>query len=292
MLKRRNKKVKKITKEVKVNFSNNCIIKNKTATKVFKFKDITGLQNFLNNIEPNIRMKILINYKANTFYIFQTGDLQKKKKGVVVELKENQLNTIEIATLYKTFYSNTKFDNSNKNIKHEIAPQEFIINNDYIKVDSRYANIISIEHIDSSCDFKDILKDLDTWLIIDCYKMNNNFILDKLDEMDKDNVLDKKFSPTVLSKINKAIEMLENEVIFQCELKLLSYSNRLKQLEVDSENIKDILYNNYSAFYIASEKLNTRKAFEKSIYPNNKMDIINSINLNNLVSLIGGAVNV
>lgn len=285
-------KPKKIKNEVKINIIDNCIVKNKKATKVFKIKDIRELESFLDNVKPDVRLKILINYKTNTFLVFKTGELQKKKKGTVVEIKENQLNSKELTALYKSFYSSNQLNNGYNDTTYEIAPKEFILNADYIKTEDRYLNVVTVEHIDSSCRLQEALNKIDSWLSIDCYKVNSDFILNTLEQMDADETLEKNFTGSITTKLDDLVKRLEQEVIFQTEIKILNYNTRLKQLKSDAEDIIDTLYNNYSSGFISFEKCNTRRNFEKAIYPNVNMDVVNSINLDNLISIIGGVTNV
>lgn len=310
--KKRAKKIKKIrqnknklkTNEIKANISNNAIIRNKSVTQIFEFNSISEMCKFLDNITPNIRLKLLINYNKEKYFIFKTELNQKKDK-----IKENAtienyqfegLNSKEIAKLFKSFYSEEefKFNDSvkkkqlNKKLKLAIAPKQFTVENDHLTIENRYANVISIEHINNSCIFENIAKNIDTWLSIDCYKIDNKFILEKLNQMKADKLIEKKFTDLIIAKMDDITEMLQEGIIFQCEIKLLLYNNDLEQLKSDSELIMNNLAENYCTSYIPQEKINTRKLFEKSIYPNGTMDVIHSINANELFNMIGSEKNV
>lgn len=311
--KKRAKKIKKIrqnknklkTNEIKVNISNDSIIKNKSTTQIFKFNSISEMCNFLDSITPNIRLKLLINYNKEKYFIFKTELHQKKehkiKKDTTIENYQYKgLSSKEIAKLFKAFYSEDEFKFSdyikkkqlNKKLKLAIAPKQFTVENDHLTIENRYANVISIEHINNSCIFENIIKNIDTWLSIDCYKIDNKFILEKLNQMKTDKLIEKKFTDSIIAKMDDITEMLQKETIFQCEIKLLLYNNDLEQLKHDSGLVIDDLAENYCTSYIPQEKINTRRSFEKSIYPNGTMDIVQSLNINELFNMIGSEQNV
>lgn len=311
--KKRAKKIKKIrqakksklrTNEIKATISNNSIIKSKSVTQIFKFDSISEMCNLLDSIDPNIRLKLLINYNTNEYFVFKTEFPKKEKKKHKTKennpIQENQLDSKEIAKLFKRFYSEDEFKFSDpiknkqlsKKLKIEIAPKEFIIESDHFKTENRYANVISIEHINKSCVFEKIINGTNAWLSIDCYKINNEFILEKLNQMKADKLIEKKFTDSIIVKMDDVTEKLQEETVFQCEIRLLLYNNDLEQLKNDSELVMDNLAENYCTSYIPQEKINTRKLFEKSIYPNGTMDIIHSINFDELFNMIGSEENV
>lgn len=311
--KKRAKKIKKIrqnknklkTNEIKANISNDSIIKNKSITQIFEFNSISEMCNFLDSITPNIRLKLLINYNKEKYFIFKTELHQKKehkiKKDTTIENYQYKgLSSKEIAKLFKAFYSEDEFKFSdsikkkqlNKKLKLAIAPKQFTVENDHLTIENRYANVISIEHINNSCIFENIVNNINAWLSIDCYKIDNKFILEKLNQMKTDKSIEKTFTDSIIAKIDDVVEMLQEETIFQCEIRLLLYNNDLEQLKSDSELIMDNLTENYCTSYIPQEKINTRKWFEKSIYPGNNLDIINSITATDLLKMIGCEENV
>ncbi|NFI55891.1 hypothetical protein FDA48_05795 [Clostridium botulinum] len=284
---------KKKTNEIKININDNVLIKGKIITQVFKFKSILEICNFLNNIESNIRLKVLINYKNNEFYIFKTKNNNKKNHS-----QENQISNQEIASLFKFFYSEDKFKLDNctikntKKIKYEIAPKNFEIHDNYLLTENRYINVISLDYLGEVLNIKNIIKNMDCWLSIDCYKVNREFILSKLSEMKEDNVIEKKFTDFILNKIDHIMEKINKENILQCEIKMLLYNSNLNYINNENRIIKENISKNYCTSYTPQEKINTRKLFEKCIYPNLSMDIIHSITDTDLFKLIGVDTNV
>lgn len=278
------KKRKKVS-EIKVNIDNHEIVQGKKITRVFQFESVFEIREVLNNIEPNTRAKILINYKLNKFYVFKTESSKK------LDLEESELDTSEIATLIKSFYSeeemqwDKQFERKPKKIKSEIAPALFQINDNYLVSENRYINVMYLEHLKHSLNLKDIIKSC--WLSIDCYKVDNDTILNKLMEMKKDKVIDKKFSDFISDRIENIIYKLKQEIIFQAEFNLLLYNTSLEELNKYSLFIKETLRKNGCISYTPNEKINTRKLFEKCIYPCKVMDVVHSIADKELFKMIG-----
>lgn len=287
-----NKEKKKIN-EIKIDIKDT-LIKGKVYTRVFEFQSINEMYEIIDKIDPNIRLKLLINYITNKFYLFKTES--SKKKILLSGIKE--LKAQEIASLFKSFYSEKKLEWNNsllsktKKMKYEISPTTFDVEDNYLVSDNRYINTISIEHLGKYLNFKNVLGNNEYWLSIDLYKVDNKYILNKLNEMKKHNVLEKKFTDFIINKLGDIINKLKEETVFQCEIKLLLYNNNLDYINKQSEIIRKTLCDNYCTSYIPQERLNTRKLFEKCIYPNLKMDIIHSIADKQLFKMISGDSNV
>lgn len=285
---------KKKINEVKIDIKNNTFVKGKVFTKVFKFQSISEVNNLIESTESDVRLKLLINYASNKFYVFET--LNSKK--IVSSVEFQELKSKELASLLKSFYCEEKLEwndtllKKKKLMKNALAPVNFEVKDNYLISDNRYINLISIEHIGGNLSFKDILKNQDCWLSIDLYKINNKYILNKLDEMQDNGVIQKKFTYFISNKIDTIVGKLKKEIIFQCEFKLLLYGSSLNYANEQSEAIKKIMTNNYCSSYIPQEASNTRKLFEKCIYPNLKMDIIHSLSQQKLFEVIGGMANV
>ena len=284
------KKVKKKLNEIKIDIKNNVLLKNKTITQVFKFSTAIELCRQIENTDSNRRLKILINYNTDEFYLLKSENIKGKKQPIE---DNNRINNKEIAGLIKSFYSEDKvnwddsFCKNKKKLKQELAPAVFDVKDNYILTDKRYLNVISLEHINQSLNIQFVLKNTDSWLSIDCYKIDKDFILNKLSDMKNDDTLSKKFSDFILARLDDIIRKIQEEIIFQCEIKLLSYNSDLEVLLSDNATIRNRLYDNYCTSYVPQEKINTRKLFEKCIYPDLKMDIIHSINSDNLFKMIG-----
>lgn len=154
----------------------------------------------------------------------------------------------------------------------------------------QYANTILLEHINTSYSLTNIQKDF--WLSIDCYKIDSQFILNKLLEMKKDNSLEKNFSDYIIARLDDVIEKLNEDDMYQCEIRLLLYNSDLNDLFDEDFAVTKELNENFYTSYIPQEKISTRKIFERSIYPNTNMDIIHSINVEQLSKMIGADCNV
>lgn len=292
------KKIKKKINEIKFNINNEGIIKGKSITKIFKVESLVEIKEIINEAATNMNLKLLINYNMDEFYIFKTEDMKKNKKSnnnkSISQTESNGLEIEQITSLLKSFYSEEEmeWDNSflkkTKKLKYEMAPTVFEVKDNYLLSENRYINVISLEHLGSYLNIKDIIMNNNCWLAIDCYKVDRDFILNKLDEMKRDNMIEKKFSSFISNNIKNIINKLNGETIFQCELKLLLYNSSLEQIREECLLIKDNLILNKYTSYIPQERLNTRKLFEKCIYPNMNMDIIHSITSRDLYKLIGG----
>lgn len=288
------KKRKKVN-EIKINITNDGFLKGKTLTKVFKVNSLEELIKQLNKIDSNMKVKLLINYNKNEFYIFKSEDIKKKSKSNLKEIEknDNELNNEELATLLKAFYSNEEFQLDNiflkkaNKLKHEIAPTTFEVKENYLLSENKYINVISFEHLGKCIDIKNIIQNKDCWLIIDCYKVDNEYILNKIDEMKQDKVIEKKFSDFVSNKIDDVIQKLKFESIFQCEVKFLLYNSNLEQIKKENLVIREQLVECHYTSYMPQEAVNTRKLFEKCIYPNMNMNIIHSLSDKDLYKMIG-----
>lgn len=288
-----NRKKKKKVSEIKININGNVIMNRKTTAQIFKFMSIKELCEFISEIQNDIRLKILINYKDSKFYVFKTESTKGKRQ----LFEPNQLDTKEIASLFKGFYSQDEFNFDEsffkkskkmiKKLKCEIAPTDFEVDENYLVSEDRYINGIYIEHLDSCLKFDNIIKNMDSWLSIDCYKIDKEFISNKLAQMKEDNVLEKKFTNFIVNRLDDITEKINTENIFQCEVKVLLYGSNLEDLNSENEMIRNNISNNYCTSYIPQERINTRKLFEKCIYPNLNMDIIHSISDSNLFNMIG-----
>lgn len=291
MLRKKATKKRKKINEIKINIDNHEILQGKKVTRVFDVESINEIGEMINNITSNVRLKMLINYNLNKFYVFKTENNKK------LDLEENELDSSNIAKLIKSFYSveelqwNDCFTKKSKKIKNEIAPSLFNVSDNYLMTEDRYINVFFAEHLDNNLNIKGNIEDIDCWVSIDCYKVDRNYILNKLDEMKKDCVIEKKFSPFVCNRMDDILNKLEKD-IFQCEIKFLLYDFDLDYLNQKNYLIRENLLNNDCTCYMPSEKVNTRKLFEKCIYPNKNMDVIHSITNEELFKMIGCDVDV
>lgn len=283
-------KINKKVNEIKVNINKYGIVKAKTVTKVFKMKSIAEIEAILSEINSNVRLKLLINYSTNKYYIFKTEDTNKK---LSLDINNNELPSEEIADLIKSFYSKEKiqwddcFLKKAKKMRYEIAPTSFEVKDNYLLNENSYLNVFSLEHLGNCLNIKKIIENNDCWLSIDCYKIDGEYILNKLDEMKKDNMIEKKFSSFISNNINDISYTLGKETIFQCEIKLLLYDTNLEQIRKENIMIKENLLNNHYTAYSPQEKINTRLLFEKCIYPNMNMNVIHSLVNKDLYKMIG-----
>lgn len=291
-------KVRKKVNEIKININHDGLIKGKTLTKIFKINSLSEIKMILNEVNPDTKLKFLMNYATNEFLLFKTDThtkSKKQKKEVDISYNnENELSIIESTGIIKSFYNSEKlqwddcFFKKPKKLKYEMAPTLFEVKDNYLLTENRYANVISLEFLGDISTLKNIINRYNCWISIDCYKVDKEFILNKLDIMKKDSMIEKKFSNFISNKIDSIIYNLNETDIFQCELKLLLYDHNLDELDINSEQLINELQENYYTVYIPQEKLNTRKLFEKCIYPNSRMDIIHSIPNNDLYNLLGG----
>ncbi|MBX4267189.1 hypothetical protein [Clostridium estertheticum] len=287
-LKKNKRKITKKVSEIKTNINRHGIVKGKEVTKVFEMKSTAEIKIVLSEIDSNVRVKLLINYSADKFYIFKA-----ENKKLTSDIEDNELNSEEIASLLKSFYSNEKmqwddcFLKNPKKMKYEMAPVVFEVKDNYLLNENKYINVISLEHLGDFLNIKNIIENNDCWLVIDCYKVDREYIFNKLDEMKKDNMIEKKFSSFISNKINDISYKLKEETIFQCEIKLLLYNPNLEQIRKENTTIKKNLLNNQYTAYTPQERINTRRLFEKCIYPNRTMDVIHSIVNKDLYKMIG-----
>lgn len=283
------KKVSKKTNEIKCNISSNSLVVNKDISKVIKFDSISNLCNFVTSISPDIQLKLLFNYSTNQFYIYKTC------KGTSKELKNtsdnNELNTKEISSFLKSFYSNEQLEwndiflKKNKSLLKEIAPLTFDVQQNYLMSEDKVMGVTVFEHIGNES-LNDLLLKTDCWISIDCYRLDSKFILDKISSMKEDNVLERKFSDFILTRLDDILKNLKDD-IFQCEFKLLLNSTS-QYIDKDLSDLKNLLKSKNYFSYTPTEKINIKNLFNKCIYPNSKMDIVHSVSLDSLLKMIGG----
>jgi hypothetical protein len=173
----------------------------------------------------------------------------------------------------------------NKSLLKEIAPLNFDVQDNYLMSEDKVMGVTVFEHI-SNESLNELLLKTDCWISIDCYRLDSKFILDKLSSMKEDNVLEKKFSNFILTRLDDILKNLKDD-IFQCEFKLLLNSTQ-QYIDKDLSDLKNLLKSKNYFSYTPTEKINIKNLFNKCIYPNSKMDIVHSVSLDSLLKMIGG----
>lgn len=267
----------------------NCISYKKKFIEVYKIQ-LNDIDKIVKSINTGY-YKFLLNFNKNLCYFFKYADDLEIDFGEL-------LNKEEIIRLYKSFFTDEKLNIEgelekvkHKVIRKEIAPYEFEVNTNNIKIDKGYYKLNVVERIEYDCNYKmnEILKNEDAWVSIEFRKMDQDFLLNTIVEMQQDGYIDKNIRNGFIKRnIEKLKTQLKEEKIVQCEFKILLSNKRIEDLEAINNKILIKLKNRGIHIFKIQEKLNVITAFNSTIYPYeaDRMGIIQSLEEETFIQLL------
>ncbi|MDU3597534.1 hypothetical protein [Clostridium butyricum] len=293
----KNKKLSKQSNVVKLELDDDYIKNGKNYTKVYSidFDNIALLKKIISIVDSTDLYKLIINYNQKICYLFQTTN----KLNNFFDIGLNEMKAEEILRLYKNFYTEEKLNydkkitDNKKKLRKEIAPYKFNLNLSYIETDRGFCILDVIENIrQGNKSLNEILNESknDIWLSIDFNKIDQNNMINTISKMENNNFENVKMSKFLEKHIYYYKEMLKNEEIIQCEMKLLHYNSNLDELEEENQKILNKL------MFQGEGKINTFKVYEKpnllnvfnsSIYPYKTLLITQTLSKDTFLEMIG-----
>ncbi|MGM9531051.1 hypothetical protein [Intestinibacter sp.] len=272
-------------------------IKNDNLTYKKEFIEVYKIQfeqieEIVKDINHKNWYKFLFNFYEDVYYFFQNSNVNTNEHIIYAE----QLDTEEILKLYKSFYTNEemrKIENIDKvkhtQLKKEIAPYKFKADGTTIETDKGYYSINTIESIISK-DFislKPILEKEDIWLSADFKKLDQLFIINTILKMQQNGQFEKSnINPFIKRNIEKFKDKLNNEEIIQSEFKILVHDKKIDSLKkLNNQLILKLRQKGIRAFEV-QENLNILNTFNSCIYPYDRMQIIQSIEIEKFINLL------